>query len=136
MASTTTAAFVVRMTGQAGPSWSDSWAQPVSPVFISKDSGSAHSLSVVPATIRRMVTVYANQTVVRGEDLPDVIRAAEVLGLGVKIENVMVPIDDEGNYSLEWVVTRDDEVPVYDDWEGRYEESEEDEEELVLSSVE
>ncbi|KAA8887476.1 hypothetical protein F3087_17455 [Nocardia colli] len=83
-----------------------------------------------------MVTVYANQTVVRGEDLPDVIRAAEVLGLGVKIENVMVPIDDEGNYSLEWVVTRDDEVPVYDDWEGRYEESEEDEEELVLSSVE
>ncbi|MFC9435616.1 hypothetical protein [Nocardia sp. NPDC057030] len=83
-----------------------------------------------------MVTVYANQTVVRGEDLPDVIRAAEVLGLGVKIENVMVPIDDEGNYSLEWVVTRDDEVPVYDDWEGRYEESEDDEEELVLSSVE
>ncbi|MFI6165203.1 hypothetical protein ACIBCN_00305 [Nocardia sp. NPDC051052] len=83
-----------------------------------------------------MVTVYANQTVVRGEDLPDVIRAAEVLGIGVKIENVMVPIDDEGNYSLEWVVTRDDEVPVYDDWEGRYEESEEDEEELVLSSVE
>ncbi|MFI6998884.1 hypothetical protein [Nocardia sp. NPDC050175] len=83
-----------------------------------------------------MVTVYANQTVVRGEDLPDVIRAAEVLGLGVKIENVMVPIDDEGNYSLEWVVTRDEEVPVYDDWEGRYEESEEDEEELVLSSVE
>ncbi|MFI6046492.1 hypothetical protein ACIA8C_33075 [Nocardia sp. NPDC051321] len=83
-----------------------------------------------------MVTVYANQTVVRGEDLPDVIRAAEVLGIGVKIENVMVPIDDEGNHSLEWVVTRDDEVPVYDDWEGRYEESEEDEEELVLSSVE
>ncbi|WP_405161787.1 hypothetical protein OG203_36550 [Nocardia sp. NBC_01499] len=83
-----------------------------------------------------MVTVYANQTVVRGEDLPDVIRAAEVLGIGVKIENVMVPIDDEGNYSLEWVVTRDDEVPVYDDWEGRYEESEEEEEELVLSSVE
>ncbi|MFI9403565.1 hypothetical protein [Nocardia sp. NPDC052316] len=83
-----------------------------------------------------MVTVYANQTVVRGEDLPDVIRAAEVLGIGVKIENVMVPIDDEGSYSLEWVVTRDDEVPVYDDWEGRYEESEEEDEELVLSSVE
>ncbi|CAM4280781.1 hypothetical protein NONI108955_18805 [Nocardia ninae] len=83
-----------------------------------------------------MVTVYANQTVVRGEDLPDVIRAAEVLGIGVKIENVMVPIDEEGSYSLEWVVTRDDEVPVYDDWEGRYEESEEEDEELVLSSVE
>ncbi|WP_069167824.1 hypothetical protein [Nocardia altamirensis] len=82
-----------------------------------------------------MVTVYANQTVVRGEDLPDVIRAAEVLGIGVKIENVMVPIDDEGNYSLEWVVTRDDEVPVYDDWDGKYDEADE-EEELVLSSVE
>ncbi|GAA5073040.1 MULTISPECIES: hypothetical protein [Nocardia] len=82
-----------------------------------------------------MVTVYANQTVVRGEDLPDVIRAAEVLGIGVKIENVMVPIDDEGTYSLEWVVTRDEEVPVYDEWDGRYDEAEEDEE-LVLSSVE
>ncbi|MFG1792347.1 hypothetical protein [Nocardia sp. NPDC049149] len=82
-----------------------------------------------------MVTVYANQTVVRGEDLPDVIRAAEVLGIGVKIENVMVPIDDEGNYSLEWVVTRDDEVPVYDDWDGKYDEADE-EDELVLSSVE
>ncbi|GAA1646717.1 hypothetical protein GCM10009764_80230 [Nocardia ninae] len=113
-----------------------SYTYPGQRLFVREDSGSAHSLSEVPATIRRMVTVYANQTVVRGEDLPDVIRAAEVLGIGVKIENVMVPIDEEGSYSLEWVVTRDDEVPVYDDWEGRYEESEEEDEELVLSSVE
>ncbi|QIS10268.1 MULTISPECIES: hypothetical protein [Nocardia] len=71
-----------------------------------------------------MVTVYANQTVVRAEDLPDIIRAAEVLGFGLKIENVMVP-DDDGGYSLEWVVTRDEEVPLYEDWEGRYDESDE-----------
>ncbi|MEU0504152.1 hypothetical protein ACQP0C_32440 [Nocardia sp. CA-129566] len=81
-----------------------------------------------------MVTVYANQTPVRSEDLPDVIRAAEVLGIGLKIENVMVP-DEEGGYSLEWIVTRDEEIPVYEEWEGRYEEPEEDIE-LVLSSVE
>ncbi|MEV6137859.1 hypothetical protein AB0L63_17685 [Nocardia sp. NPDC051990] len=81
-----------------------------------------------------MVTVYANQTPVRSEDLPDVIRAAEVLGIGLKIENVMVP-DEEGGYSLEWIVTRDEEIPVYEEWEGRYEESEDDAE-LVLSSVE
>ncbi|ASF09244.1 MULTISPECIES: hypothetical protein [Nocardia] len=83
-----------------------------------------------------MVTVYANQTVVRAEDLPDVIRAAEVLGFGVKIENVMVPIDDEGNYSLEWVVTRDEEVPAYEEWDGRYDDEVDEGEELVLSSVE
>ncbi|WP_433194123.1 hypothetical protein ACQP1G_35940 [Nocardia sp. CA-107356] len=81
-----------------------------------------------------MVTVYANQTPVRSEDLADVIRAAEVLGIGLKIENVMVP-DEEGGYSLEWIVTRDEEIPVYEEWEGRYEESDEDIE-LVLSSVE
>ncbi|MET8871694.1 hypothetical protein [Nocardia sp. NPDC004604] len=81
-----------------------------------------------------MVTVYANQTPVRSEDLPDVIRAAEVLGIGLKIENVMVP-DEEGGYSLEWIVTRDEEIPVYEEWEGRYEEPEEDIE-LILSSVE
>ncbi|WP_433680097.1 hypothetical protein [Nocardia sp. CA-119907] len=81
-----------------------------------------------------MVTVYANQTPVRSEDLPDVIRAAEVLGIGLKIENVMVP-DEDGGYSLEWIVTRDEEIPVYEEWEGRYEEPEEDIE-LVLSSVE
>ncbi|WP_431962805.1 hypothetical protein [Nocardia sp. bgisy134] len=80
-----------------------------------------------------MVTVYANQTVVRAEDLPEVIRAAEVLGLGLKIENVMVP-DDDGGYSLEWIVTREDDVPVYDEWEGRFEESDEDDE-LLLSSA-
>ncbi|MCP2278513.1 hypothetical protein SAMN04244553_3477 [Nocardia amikacinitolerans] len=91
-------------------------------------------MSVSGATIPRMVTVYANQTVVRGEDLPEVIRAAEVLGLGLKIENVMVP-DDDGGYSLEWIVTREDEVPVYDEWEGRFEESDEDDEELLLSSA-
>ncbi|QIS02477.1 hypothetical protein F5X71_09215 [Nocardia brasiliensis] len=83
-----------------------------------------------------MVTVYANQTVVRAEDLPDVIRAAEVLGFGVKIENVMVPIDDEGTYSLEWVVTRDEEVPAYEEWDGRYDDEVDEGEELVLSSVE
>ncbi|MEV4233804.1 MULTISPECIES: hypothetical protein [unclassified Nocardia] len=81
-----------------------------------------------------MVTVYANQTPVRSEDLPDIIRAAEVLGIGLKIENVMVP-DEEGGYSLEWIVTRDEEIPAYEEWEGRYEESEDDIE-LVLSSVE
>ncbi|AFT99827.1 hypothetical protein O3I_009335 [Nocardia brasiliensis ATCC 700358] len=80
--------------------------------------------------------MYANQTVVRAEDLPDVIRAAEVLGFGVKIENVMVPIDDEGNYSLEWVVTRDEEVPAYEEWDGRYDDEVDEGEELVLSSVE
>ncbi|MFI9505100.1 hypothetical protein [Nocardia sp. NPDC052566] len=83
-----------------------------------------------------MVTVYANQTVVRSEDLPDVIRAAEILGFGLKIENVMVPIDDDGGYSLEWIVTRDEEVPVYEEWDGRYEESDEDDDEdAVLRAV-
>ncbi|MEU7765617.1 hypothetical protein AB0B25_10910 [Nocardia sp. NPDC049190] len=81
-----------------------------------------------------MVTVYANQTVVRSEDLPDVIRAAEVLGFGLKIENVLVP-DDDGGYSLEWIVTRDEDVPAYEEWEGRYEDTEDDEE-LTLTSVE
>ncbi|MEU7632366.1 hypothetical protein AB0C34_20610 [Nocardia sp. NPDC049220] len=82
-----------------------------------------------------MVTVYANQTVVRSEDLPDVIRAAEVLGFGLKIENVLVPDDDDGGYSLEWIVTRDEDVPAYEEWEGRYEDTEDDEE-LTLTSVE
>ncbi|MFC8043667.1 hypothetical protein [Nocardia sp. NPDC057353] len=82
-----------------------------------------------------MVTVYANQTVVRAEDLPEVIRAAEVLGLGIKIENVLVP-DDEGGEALEWIVTRDDEVPSYDEWDGRFEESEVEDEGLVLTSAE
>jgi len=81
-----------------------------------------------------MVTVYANQTPVRSEDLADIVRAAEVLGIGVKIENVMVP-DEEGGYSHEWIVTREDEIPLYEEWDGRYEESEEDGE-LILSSVE
>lgn len=81
-----------------------------------------------------MVTVYANQTVVRAEDLPDVIRAAEVLGFGLKIENVLVP-DEDGGYSLEWIVTRDEEVPAYEEWDGRYEDTE-DEEELVLTAAE
>ncbi|WP_330253294.1 hypothetical protein OG874_01365 [Nocardia sp. NBC_00565] len=81
-----------------------------------------------------MVTVYANQTPVRSEDLPDIVRAAEVLGIGLKIENVMVP-DEDGGYSLEWIVTRDDEIPLYEEWEGRYDESEEDVE-LILTSVE
>lgn len=87
-------------------------------------------MSVRGSTIRRMVTVYANQTVVRAEDLPDLIRAAEVLGFGLKIENVMVP-DDDGGYSLEWIVTRDEDVPAYEEWDGRYEESD-GEDELVL----
>ncbi len=86
------------------------------------------------ATIPRMVTVYANQTVVRAEDLPDVIRAAEVLGFGLKIENVLVP-DEDGGYSLEWIVTRDEDVPAYEEWEGRYEDVEDDEE-LVLTAAE
>lgn len=80
-----------------------------------------------------MVTVYANQTVVRAEDLPDVIRAAEVLGIGLRIENVMVP-DDDGGYTPEWIVTREDEVPVYDEWEGRFDESDIDED-LVITAT-
>jgi hypothetical protein len=78
--------------------------------------------------------LYANQTVVRSEDLPDVIRAADVLQIGLKIENLMVPAGD-GAYSLEWIVTRDDDVPFYEEWDGRYEESDE-EEEAILTSVE
>ncbi|WP_278262861.1 hypothetical protein [Nocardia sp. AG03] len=82
-----------------------------------------------------MLTVYANQTVVRGDDLAEVIRAAEILGLGLKIENVMVP-DEEGGYSPAWIVTREDEVPLYEEWEGRYEDLEDDlgddEEQLAL----
>ncbi|MFB7878562.1 MULTISPECIES: hypothetical protein [unclassified Nocardia] len=77
-----------------------------------------------------MLTVYANQTVVRGDDLAEVIRAAEILGLGLKIENVMVP-DEEGGYSAAWIVTREDEVPLYEEWEGRYEDLEDDEEEQL-----
>jgi hypothetical protein len=83
---------------------------------------------------RNIITLYANQTVVRSEDLPDVIRAADVLQIGLKIENLMVPAGD-GAYSLEWIVTRDDDVPFYEDWDGRYEESDE-EEEAILTSVE
>ncbi|KAF0845841.1 hypothetical protein [Nocardia caishijiensis] len=77
-----------------------------------------------------MLTVYANQTVVRGDDLAEVIRAAEILGLGLKIENVMVP-DEDGGYSVAWVVTREDEIPLYEEWEGRYEDLEDDEEALA-----
>ncbi|RJO70140.1 hypothetical protein D5S18_28740 [Nocardia panacis] len=80
-----------------------------------------------------MVTVYANQTVVRAEDLPDIIRAAEVLGFGLKIENVMVP-DEDGSYSLEWIVTRDEEVPLHEEWEGRYDESD-DADDIELNAV-
>ncbi|MFQ6327433.1 MULTISPECIES: hypothetical protein [unclassified Nocardia] len=83
---------------------------------------------------RNTITLYANQTVVRSEDLPDVIRAADVLQIGLKIENIMVPAG-EGAYSLEWIVTRDDDVPFYEEWDGRYEDSDE-EDELTLASVE
>ncbi|MFF2087075.1 hypothetical protein ACFVVM_25145 [Nocardia sp. NPDC058176] len=78
-----------------------------------------------------MLTVYANQTVVRGDDLAEVIRAAEILGIGIKIENVMVP-DEDGGYTAAWIITREDEVPLYDEWEGRYEDLEEDEEQLAV----
>lgn len=78
-----------------------------------------------------MLTVYANQTVVRGDDLAEVVRAAEILGLGLKIENVMVP-DEDGGYTAAWIVTREDEIPLYDEWEGRYEDLEEDEEPLAV----
>ncbi|AVH24738.1 hypothetical protein [Nocardia cyriacigeorgica] len=80
-----------------------------------------------------MVTLYANQTVVRAEDLPEVIRAAEVLNIGVKIENVAVPLGDD-TYSMEWIVTRDEEAPAYEEWDGRYEESD-DEEPAELTAV-
>ncbi|MFD4429144.1 hypothetical protein [Nocardia sp. NPDC058497] len=78
-----------------------------------------------------MLTVYANQTVVRGDDLAEVIRAAEILGIGLKIENVMVP-DEDGGLAAAWIVTREDEVPLYDEWEGRYEDLEDDEEQLAV----
>ncbi|MGW5138146.1 hypothetical protein ACWEPH_03625 [Nocardia beijingensis] len=45
------------------------------------------------------------------------IRAAEVLGFGLKIENVLIPAED-GGYSLEWIVTRDKDVPAYEEWEA------------------
>ncbi|WP_189033029.1 hypothetical protein [Nocardia rhizosphaerihabitans] len=77
-----------------------------------------------------MLTVYANQTVVRGDDLAEVIRAAEILGIGLKIENVMVP-DEDGGFTAAWIVTREDEVPLYEEWEGRYEDLEDDEEQLA-----
>ncbi|GAD87213.1 hypothetical protein FEK33_26090 [Nocardia asteroides NBRC 15531] len=77
-----------------------------------------------------MLTVYANQTVVRGDDLAEVVRAAEILGIGLKIENVMVP-DEDGGYSAAWIVTREDEVPLYEEWDGRYEDLDEDEEQLA-----
>ncbi|MGW5438403.1 hypothetical protein [Nocardia asteroides] len=77
-----------------------------------------------------MLTVYANQTVVRGDDLAEVVRAAEILGIGLKIENVMVP-DEDGGYSAAWIVTREDEVPFYEEWDGRYEDLDEDEEQLA-----
>lgn len=83
--------------------------------------------------MRRMVTVYANQSVVHAEDLPGVIRAAEVLGFGVRIENVLVPADEDGTQVMAWMVTRDEETPVYEEWEGRYEEVAE--EALELSAV-
>ncbi|WP_280298433.1 hypothetical protein [Nocardia neocaledoniensis] len=78
-----------------------------------------------------MLTVYANQTVVRGDDLAEVVRAAEILGIGLKIENVMVP-DEDGGLAAAWIVTREDEVPLYDEWEGRYEDGEDDDEQLSL----
>ncbi|MET9214333.1 MULTISPECIES: hypothetical protein [unclassified Nocardia] len=78
-----------------------------------------------------MLTVYANQTVVRGDDLAEVIRAAEILGLGLKIENVMVP-DEDGGFAAAWIVTREDEVPLYEEWDGRYEDLEDDEELAVV----
>ncbi len=81
-----------------------------------------------------MVTVYANQAVVRSEDLPGVIQAAEVLGFGVKIENVLVP-DEEDGYALAWIVTREEEPPAYENWDGRYEEVGEEMEMPDLSSV-
>ncbi len=82
--------------------------------------------------MRRMVMLYANQSVVQAEDLPGVIRAAEVLGIGVKIENVLVPADD-GTQVVVWMVTRDEETPVYEEWDGRYDEAAE--EALELSTV-
>jgi hypothetical protein len=82
-----------------------------------------------------MLTVYANQTVVRGDDLAEVIRAAEILGIGLKVENVMVP-DEEGGYGAAWIVTREDEVPLYDEWEGRYDDLEDaDDEDVDVSLV-
>ncbi len=84
-------------------------------------------------SMRRMVMLYANQSVVQAEDLPGVIRAAEVLGIGVKIENVLVPADDDGSQVVVWMVTRDEETPVYEEWEGRFEEAAE--EALELSAV-
>ncbi|MFC4127555.1 hypothetical protein [Nocardia rhizosphaerae] len=78
-----------------------------------------------------MLTVYANQTVVRGEDLAEVVRAAEILGIGLKIENVLVP-DEDGALTAAWIVTREEEVPHYDEWDGRYEDLEDDDEQLSL----
>ncbi len=84
-------------------------------------------------SMRPMVMLYANQSVVQAEDLPGVIRAAEVLGIGVKIENVQVSADDDGSQVVVWMVTREEETPVYEEWDGRFDEVAE--EALELSAV-
>lgn len=64
----------------------------------------------------------SNQTEIpfeESERLHDVIRAAETLGLGIRIDNVRTAQDD-GSELVVWVVTLLDEVPGYEEWDGRY----------------
>jgi hypothetical protein len=58
------------------------------------------------------------------ERLYDVIRAAETLGFGIRIENIRTPQDD-GSELVVWMVTRLEDVPSYEEWDGRYLEDEE-----------
>jgi hypothetical protein len=64
----------------------------------------------------------SNQTEIpceESERLSDVIRAAETLSFGVRIENIRTPQDD-GSEVVSWMVTRFEDVPGYEDWDGRY----------------
>jgi len=73
---------------------------------------------------------YLNQTEIlfdESDRLFDVIRAAETLEFGVRIENVRIPQDDGSEASV-WVVTRAEEIPGHDEWDGRYVEDDEPEE--------
>lgn len=58
------------------------------------------------------------------ERLHDVIRAAETLGFGIRIENIQT-IQDDGSELVVWMVTMLEEAPSYEEWDGRYVEDEE-----------
>lgn len=78
------------------------------------------------------VVWYTNQYVIEGSpeeasrEIAAIVLASSRLELGVRIENVWVPDDEEdGSQSLQWVVTRDDggHVPEYAEWSGAHDDS-------------